>query len=135
MVFAAWGTVEDNPYWSMPRDLIERRLGPRPRPEPNTPGPMALADTGWTLEQFGKAGLAANVETRTIPLIHDCGAAGAADLMLRIGPMARALAAADATADEIADFASEAASMLIRYETDGQVRIPSTVHIYQARRD
>lgn len=135
MVFAAWATVEENPYWSVPREMIERRFGPRPRPGPNAPGPMGLADTGWTLEQFRKAGLEAGVETRTVPLIHDGGAAGAADLMLRIGPAARALAEAGATTEQIAGFASEAARLLNRYETGGQARIPGTVHIYKARRD
>lgn len=132
IVFAAWGRTEDNPYWQIPRDLIDRRLGPRSRPEPNTPGPMGLADADWTLDQFRAAGLSAEVHTRTLPLLHDEGARGAADLMLKIGPAARALAEVNASEDQIAGFMAEAATLFSRYETDGQARIPATIHFYTA---
>lgn len=136
MVFAAWGRTEDNPYWHVPRDQIDRILGPRPRPAPNAPGPMGLADADWALERLNAAGLAdVAVETTELPLLHEGGAAGAADLSLRIGPAVRPMAEAEATPEMLADYKAQVARAFQPYETDGQARIPAIIHIYTARRD
>ncbi len=135
VVFAAWGRTEDNPYWQVPRDQIDRMLGPRPRPAPNASGPMGLADRDWALDHLNAAGLAdVAVETMEVPLLHDGGAAGAADLSLRIGPAVRPMAEADATPDMLADYKTAVTRAFQPYETDGQARIPATIHIYTARR-
>ena len=135
MVLAAWGRTEDNPYWQIPRDQIDRMLGPRPRPAPNAPGPMGLADRDWAVEQLKAAGLAnVAVETIEVPLLHEDGAAGAADLSHRIGPAVRPLAEAEATANTLSEYKSEVTRAFLPYETDGQARIPGTIHIYTAVR-
>ncbi len=133
--FAAWGRTEDNPYWSVPRDLVDQLIGPRPRPLPNTPGPMGLADAEWAMDQMRQAGLAdVTVETRQVPLLHKAGAAGAADLSLRIGPAARPMKEVEATPEMIRDYKAEAARAFQPYETEGEARIPASIHFYTARR-
>ncbi len=136
MVFAAWGRTEDNPYWQVSRDVIDRMLGPRPRPAPNAPGPMGLADADWTLDRLKAAGLTdIAVETTELRLLHEGGAEGAADLSLRIGPAVRPMAEADATPEMLSEYKAQATRAFQPFETGGQARIPATIHIYTARRD
>ena len=135
MVFAAWGHVKDNPYWREPRRLVDELIAPQKPGVPNAPGPMGLADADWTVERMRAAGLdEVAVETRDIPLLHEGGAAGAADLSLRIGPAVRPLAEVEATEDQIAAFKAEVTRAFQPYESNGLARIPSTVHLYTARR-
>lgn len=135
MAFAAWGAAEDNPYWHIPRDLIDRMLGPGPRPAPNAPGPMGLADAEWSLARMRAAGLVdVSAETRQVPLLHEDGAAGAADLSLRIGPAVRPMADVKASPEMITEYKAAATRAFAPYETNGQARIPATFHIYTARR-
>lgn len=134
IVFAAWGRTEDNPYWRVPRELVDRLVVPRPRPLPNTPGPMGLADAGWAMDRMKAAGLSdVAVETREISLLHEEGAAGAADLSLRIGPAVRPMAEVEATPELIQNYKDEATRAFEPYEIDGQARIPATVHLFTAR--
>lgn len=133
--FAAWGPAEDNPYWHLPRQVIARRIGPQPRPEPNAPGPMGLADAEWASGVLRSAGLAeVAVETREIALLHEGGAEGAADLSLRIGPAVRPLKEIEATAEQVAAVKAEIAEAFAPYETAAQAQIPATIHLYTARR-
>ncbi|MGR3511309.1 MAG: class I SAM-dependent methyltransferase [Paracoccaceae bacterium] len=134
MVFAAWGRTQDNPYWRIARNMVADRYGPAPAPAPNSPGPMGLAETDLALAAFDAAGLQeVRVDTRTIALLHDQGAAGVASLGLRIGPAARALAEADATEAEVDAFRADAAEAFAPYEDGGIARVPATVHLYSAR--
>lgn len=132
MIFAAWDSVEANPYWRILAEAIDRQLGPRERPGPRKPGPMGFADADWTLAEFEKAGLTAKVETAELPLLHDGGAEGAAKLMLRIGRAGNALAEAGASDRDIAAFLAEVTERLSPYVTDGQARIPASIHFYTA---
>ncbi len=134
IAFAAWSRTEDNPYWAMPRRVIADMIGPQPAGQPNAPGPMGLADAEWAQDQMRQGGLAdVSVETLELPLLHDGGALGAADLSLRIGPAVRPLKEVDASPDLIAAFKAETASAFGPYEVDGKARIPASIHLFTAR--
>lgn len=135
MVFAAWAALKDNPYWREPRRLVNELIAPQKPGVPNAPGPMGLADADWTVDRLRAAGLdEVGVETREIPLLHEGGAAGAADLSLRIGPAVRPLAEVEASDDQIAAFKAEVTRAFQPYEINGLARIPATIHLYTARR-
>lgn len=133
IVFAAWAKVEENPYWAIPRRLVAERIGPQKGSGPNAPGPMGLADAEWAMGQFRAAGLAdVDVTTQQVPLTHAEGAAGAASLMLRVGPAVRALAENDLSEDQRAAFRQEVEHAFRPFETEGLAEIPSTIHFYTA---
>lgn len=133
IAFAAWASTEENPYWKIARDLVAEHIGPQPKPEPNSPGPMGLADTDWAMEQFRAGGFAdVSAETRVVELVHDGGAMGLANLGLEIGAASRALKEAEATEDQQLAFRDVSVSAFAQYETDGVLRIPATIHIFKA---
>jgi SAM-dependent methyltransferase len=135
VVFAAWARTEDNPYWSIPRGLIADRLGPQPKPEPNAPGPMGLADADWAMTQMRAGGLGdVSVDTREVTLTHEGGAAGASHLMIRIGPAVRPLRENEFSADEIEAFRRDTEDAFRPYEVNGKARIPALIHLFTARR-
>lgn len=135
MVFAAWGRTSDNPYWHIPRTLVDQMIAPQPQPAANAPGPMGLADADWAVGQLRAGGLVdVSAETREIPLLHEGGADGAADLSLRIGPAVRPLAQAEASDDQIATLKAEIKRAFEPFEVKGLARIPATIHLFTARR-
>ncbi|MEM7752281.1 MAG: methyltransferase domain-containing protein [Pseudomonadota bacterium] len=135
IVFAAWARVEDNPYWSIPRDLIADRFGPQQHSVPNTPGPMGLADAEWAAAQFRVAGLVnVDVTTREVALTHPGGAAGAASQLIQIGPAVRALAENDLRDAEVEAFRQDAEQAFLPFEVDGLAHIPATIHFFTAER-
>ncbi len=133
IAFAAWAASESNPYWKLSRDLVEEHIGPQPVSEPGSPGPMGLANAEWATEQLRGGGLAeVSVDTREVELVHEGGAIGLADLGLEIGPASRALNNAEASQEERLAFRDKSAEAFAVYETDGVLRIPATIHIFQA---
>ncbi len=133
IAFAAWASAEENPYWKLARDLVAEHIGPQPVSEPGSPGPMGLANAEWATEQLRGGGLAeVSVDTREVELVHEGGAIGLADLGLEIGPASRALNEMEASEDMRLAFRDVSAAAFAQYETDGALRIPATIHIFQA---
>ena len=96
---------------------------------------MGLADADWAVDCLRAAGLAdVAVETREVPLLHSGGAAGAADLSLRIGPAVRPMAEVEAAPEMIAAYKDRVTSAFEPFEFDGTARIPATIHFFTARR-
>lgn len=133
IAFAAWASTEENPYWKLSRDLVSGHIGPQPKPEPNSTGPMGLADAEWAMEQLRGGGLTeVSVDTREVELVHEGGASGLADLGLELGPASRALNEAEASPEERLAFRDISAAAFARYESGGVLRIPAKIHLFKA---
>lgn len=134
MVFAAWAPVARNPYWRDPARLATDRLGDVSKTEPNTPGPMGMADADWSLAQLRSAGLE-NVacEEVEVGLPIDGSAEDAADLALAIGPAARVVRLHDASPADVAAIRDDIAHDMKQYRDGGTVRIPAVLNLYTAR--
>lgn len=134
MTFAAWAPAARNPYWRDPTRIAVARLGRPPRPEPNTPGPMGLADRDWSMAQLTAAGLShVACEEVEIGLVVEGGPRDAADLALAIGPAARVVRLFEATHADIVAIRDGIAREMEQYHHGGQVRIPALLNLYTAR--
>jgi SAM-dependent methyltransferase len=134
MTFAAWGAVDRNPYWRDPPRIASARLGDIPKGQPNTPGPMGLADIDWSVGQLREAGLAdVACEEVAVHLPVHASPEKAAELALAIGPAARAIRLFEASSGDKAAIRDDIARDLEQYHDGTAVRIPALLNLYTAR--
>ncbi|HUE45376.1 MAG TPA: methyltransferase domain-containing protein, partial [Aestuariivirgaceae bacterium] len=53
---AAWGPLDGNPWFTIPRDAAVARLGAIPPVPPTAPGPLAFSDIGYVLDILRESG-------------------------------------------------------------------------------
>ena len=134
MVFVSWDGLERNPWFSIPQQVAERRLGVTPDSVSTAPGPLAFAEPGHVLDLMYQAGLSdARSETRQIDLTPPGGVAGAARLATHVGPAARLLRLCNATAEDRAVIAADIETAFAAFGKGNAVRIPSSVHVFSCR--
>lgn len=134
MAFVCWASVAQNPWFAIPKQAAERRLGELPQSDPSAPGPTAFQDCQRVAGLMTEAGLA-RVEARPLEVVltPPDGVAGAARAASRVGPAARIMKAfngsdADATAIEDAvrrDFE--------QFGGDEAARVPALVNLFTCR--
>lgn len=135
MTFAAWSPAAENPMWSVPQTVAVSHLDRPPKVEPNTPGPMGLADRALTVERVAGGGLTGVTCTaERITLDFAGGAEGAADLLTRIGAASRIIRMFKASEAQIDAIRSDIAARFARHEDGGTLRLPATINLIRARR-
>ena len=134
IIFAAWAPPGDNPFWKIPTKHAVALLGQPPKTEPDTPGPMGLADIDLACERLAQGGLeevAGRVET--VHLRHPNGARAFANLCCRIGAAKRTITyfEADETAQKTIEDAI-AADFAQFEQPDGSCAIPAGINLLTA---
>ncbi|NNL18577.1 MAG: methyltransferase domain-containing protein [Boseongicola sp.] len=134
IVFAAWAHAGENPFWHIPTKHAVAHLGHPPKTEPNTPGPMGLADIDLACERLRKGGLE-NVEGRveTVHLRHPKGARAFANLCCRIGAAKRVITHFEADAQTQKTIENGIATDFAPFEQkDGSCAIPAAINLLTA---
>lgn len=133
MVFATWGPIPDNPYFTLPARVAKEVFGPRPKTDPDAPGPFALRDVDLVNRILKAAGLD-DIRTDTVemllPPIGD--AAALADLMCQIGPAQSACAHFDAPPAQRAALHAALVTALGAHETAQGIEIPASINFFAA---
>jgi SAM-dependent methyltransferase len=95
-----WRELAANPWFRVPMTAAKPHLPPQPQPDPEAPGPLAFADADRVRRILEEAGFT-NIELKrhdaTIKMAGPHGLESAADFAVQLGPVARALAGADAS--------------------------------------
>lgn len=134
MVFVSWAGLDRNPWFAIPQQLAQRRLGAAPDPPSNGPGPLAFADAAHVLDLMSQAGLSdGQAETRQIDLTPPGGPSGAARLATHVGPGARLLRLCNATRRDRAAIAADIEHDFAAFGQGAAFRIPSAVHVFSCR--
>jgi SAM-dependent methyltransferase len=95
----AWRPLAENPWFIVPLEAARPLLPPQPPPEPHVPGPFAFADAERVRSILRAAGWrSAEIVRHDMPLrLAGAGQLDeATEFATRVGPLARALAEADA---------------------------------------
>lgn len=133
LCFVCWGSREDNPWFRMPYDVIAARLGPLEPAAPRAPGPMAYAQVEHIEEFLDQAGFDnIIVETRTVPLISNKGAAKTAEFLISFGPGARILANFDIDETTRQQLINDLAGMIKTFEQAEGTHVPAKLHFVRA---
>ena len=134
MVFAAWAGAEFNPWFSIPKQVTETRVGTAPPSLPGAPGPMAFSDAPRVIALLAAAGLSdVSAERTDLELVLPGGAAAAARLAVYVGPAARILRIKEATQSDRKDVVEALVHAFEDYGTADEFRIPASVYLFSAR--
>ncbi len=134
-VFATWGPVSENPYWSLGAEVAGAHLGQVPPPPAHAPGPMGLADRDYARNVVKQAGLVEVSVTQTaVSLEYSHDAHDLANLMVAVGSARRILNAFEADETQVRAIRDEIAERLLDFEQSGQVSLPASINLIEAMR-
>ena len=131
LAFVCWRPLPDNLWATVPLGAARDMLPPQVPPDPNAPGPFALADSSRLRSILEGAGFAGVTIDKLDTVMHMARSArDAAQFSLGIGPLARAVAELDdATKQKIAE---RVAVALKKFETPAGVAPPAACWLVSA---
>ena len=134
ITMAAWAAPADNPWFMTPAQVARATLGAMPKTDRTLPGPFAFEDPARVIAMLQAAGLSeVTCTTHEIALSGVGQARDLADLCCAIGPADSAIRYFNADADQQRILRDAIATAFADYETPGRVRVPASIHLYQAR--
>jgi len=136
VVFVAWATIDDNPWFALPRDVARRRLGTEPQDEPLRPGPFAFQDRDRVVAMMRQAGWQA-IRAEAVPsvLTPPGTLAETAAFITRTGPAVRVIQHFDASRETALEIEADVHERLAAFETIAGVRVPALLNFFSARAD
>jgi SAM-dependent methyltransferase len=131
----SWSAIDDNnPWFSVPRDVAVDRLGPPAPVDPHAPSPFAFADIPRVESILRNAGLSAVKGERTeVMLTFDREPEKYAAVMSNIGPSARLMTEYDAGPDAASDIQRGVAERIKQFAEGELMRMPATVNVFTAK--
>jgi SAM-dependent methyltransferase len=133
LVFASWGSLEENPWFELPLEVGVPRLGPPEPQPPRAPGPLALSEPDYIDEILTGAGYAqVRIDRLDTHLPGARNTRAEAELMALFGPLARLLRERDADEAMRTALVAELADRLAPYATPDGVRLPAAAHLVTA---
>lgn len=135
MVFAAWGSAAENPWFSIPSDAAVARLGRPPPTDLCVPGPLAFQDVERVTKLLKDAGLS-NVrgQAEMVGLTPRGNAKDAAEVASRVGPAARIMKAFSGTETDAVAIEAAVAKAFEVFETLQGISIDVAINFFAAQR-
>lgn len=131
--FVTWAGMADNPWFRIPSEMAQARLGPVPKPDPRAPGPMAFSQQDYVLDILARAGWReAKAEVTTLELTPPGSLDEVADFAGREGPSSRIVAHHEGTEADVEAIVVAVKEHLAEYVTPEGVRIPARLNIFSA---
>ena len=136
LTFACWGPPKANPWFSMTGRIASEVLGTKAAFDPDSPGPMSLADPDKITRILTEAGWQSEIETQHLHLTPVGTPEEVANLHMTIGGAAHAMRLAK-EADILTQTHKDAvrAGLVAGFaalQDGGQVRVPARVHLVRA---
>ncbi len=133
LAFVTWAGMADNPWFRIPSEVAQARLGPVPRPDPRAPGPMAFAEPDYVCDILARAGWhAAEFRAEALELTPPGTLPEVADFMGREGPASRIVTHHDGSEADVTAIISGIADRIADHATPEGVRIPARLNLFTA---
>jgi len=131
MAATVWATPPENPWFSMPRRIVDDKIADVPRPDPTGPGPMRFGDPSVIAKYLESAGWEPEISTIDVLLTPPGTAENVAELHMKVtvGMMLKGIDVAESKLDELK---SAVIQETRTHETDGVVRVPARIHVVTA---
>jgi SAM-dependent methyltransferase len=130
---AAWGPLDGNPWFTIPRDAAIARLGAPPPVPPTAPGPLAFSDVGYVLDILRKSGFAAPAgETVSLQLEPPGSVSDAVRLATSLGPASRIMTAMNGGPEDADAIRQAIAVGFTPYWNGNAVRVPAVINLFSA---
>jgi SAM-dependent methyltransferase len=133
LCFVCWAPLKENPHWSLALAAAARRLGPPEQKPPHAPGPFAFSDVNHVEHILRSAGFVDIGISRQTPDLVGDSPEDEAEFLCTMGPAATLIAERGATPGMAAAIKEEIGSSLQQFVRDGQLLIPASIYVVQAR--
>lgn len=134
IVFAAWASIAENPYWQIAGDCAVARMGSVKGTPENEPGPFGLADPNLARERLVESGLSdVQVSPTSVNLTHTNGMKGLAEQAIRIGPAGRIIRSFDGTEEDMAAIAEDIEVKYAQYAGASSKSLPARINLITAK--
>lgn len=123
-----WASPAENPWFSVPRRIVDETVEGVPRPDPTGPGPMRFADPSILAGYLDKAGWNADIQTHDVLLRPPGTAERVVDLHMKV-TFGMMLAGLDVGNEELNRIKQAATEAFTEYEDEGVIRVPAKIHV------
>lgn len=131
MAATVWATPPENPWFSMPRRIVDETIPDVPRPDPTGPGPMRFGDPALLAGYLERTGWTPDIRTVDVLLTPPGDAKNVAELHMKVtvGMMLKGMDVEDRKLEEIREAVIQANR---GYESEGVTRVPARIHVVTA---
>ena len=131
LVASVWGRPDRNPWFSVPRRIVDESVPGLPRADPAGPGPLRFGDPSPLVAALETAGWKPSIDTIDLFLTPPGSAKDVAWLHMKVtaGMMLRGV---DASEQQIAAIEEALIEACHAQEMDGAVLVPAEIHIVTA---
>ena len=131
MAATVWAAPTENPWFSVPRRIVDAKIPDVPRPDPAGPGPMRFSDPSLLAGYLEGAGWEPEIRTVDVFLTPPGTAEEVAELHMKVtvGMMLKGMEVAEGKLHEIKNSVTQA---MQAYESAGDIRVPAKIHVVTA---
>ena len=126
-----WGPPSDNPWFAVPRQIIDAHVPDVPRPDPAAPGPMRFGDPSGLVKALVASGWHPQVTTKDIHLTPPGPASRVAQLHMLVTAVMM-LKDVDASEDTIRDISAALETAMSEFESGTDIHVPARIHVITA---
>ncbi|KAJ57505.1 hypothetical protein ACMU_03080 [Actibacterium mucosum KCTC 23349] len=131
MAATFWATPPENPWFSMPRGILEQRITDLPRPDPAGPGPMRFGNPSGLEAILERSGWRPSIQTLDVNLTPPGPADRVAALHMKV-TVGMMLKGVEVDESQLAEIKGAVAKACAAYQGDDGVRVPARVHVVEA---
>ncbi|AXI56341.1 hypothetical protein C1J05_19165 [Sulfitobacter sp. JL08] len=131
MTATVWATPRENPWFSMPRRIVDQMIADVQRPDPSGPGPMRFGDPTALETVLERTGWKSKIETFDLLLRPPGSAERVADLHMKVtvGMMLKDVEVDEHKLDDIRAAIIDACK---QYQSEDGIAVPARIHIVEA---
>ncbi len=126
-----WATPPENPWFSMPRRIVDSLVDDVPRPDPSGPGPMRFGDPASLEAIMENSGWKTRFRTLDLMLHPPGSAERVADLHMKVtvGMMLKGVEVSEQKLSEIRMAVADACK---QYQCEEGIAVPAKIHVVEA---
>lgn len=133
LLFATFGSVASNPWFSIPRRLAVDRMGDVPAAPANAPGPLAFSDGARVTGILSDAGWSgADAGACFFDFHLPGGPSAAADLALQLGPAAFVLRTTNASDEDRRIVSAAVTAAFAKFAQEDGVHLQVELNVFEA---
>ena len=131
MAATFWATPPENPWFSMPRRIVDSLVDDVPRPDPSGPGPMRFGDPATLEAIMENSGWKTKFQTLDLMLRPPGPADRVADLHMKVtvGMMLKGVEVSEQKLSEIRMAVADACK---QYQCEEGIAVPAKIHVVEA---
>lgn len=135
IVFVTWGSLEDNPWFAVPRRAAIKQLGEPTPDDPYVPGPLAFQDRDYVTEILKSAGYSdVSAEEIDVPLPFFGSLEQTAALASNVGPAARIVRQLGGDIADLTAITEAIEGAFSEYAKSPKPSVPSKLNFFAAKK-